>query len=557
MTSKPFRLLPPLRALAAGVWLAASAQAQAVHYVPGDYPTIYDAVNAAADGDRVVVSPGVYEEQTMEITGKDIVIESSAGAHATVITPTPNQNFGLENRILSYTEGAKGELRGFTLRGGRARNGLNGSGLGSSGVYDPPTIGEHGGAIFIDNSAPRIENCFFIDNQAGSGGIGHWGGQAESGHDAVFPIGCGANGDDGEMVGGPGARGGSGGAIRFIDGGAGTPLIVNCAFVGNRAGKGGRGGTGEEGGSGGYSGDLSLCDGGDGGDGAGGGVGGDGGYGGAVYGPVDLIGCVFFDNHRGEAGEAGPGGSGGDGGPSYSIYPSFGYGDDGADGPPGTPGSPGAWGGVAFARLVQSCVIWENGPDGSIFTGSSVVSSSLVQDAAALGLSGAIDADPLFVGGQAGEVFDVRFQPGSPCIDSGDMDGAGVTVDLDGNPRLVDDPIASNTGSGSVSYADMGPYEYAPDAPTLADTYVWIEPGASGGGLSLDDPVGTLEAAESTVAFLQSLVDFDPFYDLEAVGLMADSKTAAAGQPTVFTGQATTVSTPMTLQAVGGSVRLQ
>ena len=31
-------------------------------YVPDDYPTIQQAIQAAADGDRVLVRPGVYEE---------------------------------------------------------------------------------------------------------------------------------------------------------------------------------------------------------------------------------------------------------------------------------------------------------------------------------------------------------------------------------------------------------------------------------------------------------------------------------------------------------------
>lgn len=76
--------------------------------------------------------------------------------------------------------------------------------------------------------------------------------------------------------------------------------------------------------------------------------------------------------------------------------------------------------------------------------------------------TGNIDADPLFVDAESG---DLRLQDASPCIDVGndaevpidtaDLDGdgdvaEGVPYDLDGNPRIVGDVV------------DMGAYEYQP-----------------------------------------------------------------------------------------------
>jgi hypothetical protein len=65
---------------------------------------------------------------------------------------------------------------------------------------------------------------------------------------------------------------------------------------------------------------------------------------------------------------------------------------------------------------------------------------------------GNIDADPLFVNADAG---DLHLQENSPAIDAGLNSAvpAGVTTDLDGNPRFVD-----FTGRGTA-IVDMGAYE--------------------------------------------------------------------------------------------------
>jgi hypothetical protein len=57
---------------------------------------------------------------------------------------------------------------------------------------------------------------------------------------------------------------------------------------------------------------------------------------------------------------------------------------------------------------------------------------------------------------------DLHLQPGSPCIDAGDNTAVpeGITTDLDGNPRFVDDPDTMDTGYGDPPLVDMGAYEY-------------------------------------------------------------------------------------------------
>jgi len=72
---------------------------------------------------------------------------------------------------------------------------------------------------------------------------------------------------------------------------------------------------------------------------------------------------------------------------------------------------------------------------------------------------GNIDIDPKFVDANAG---DLRLAPNSPCIDAGDNDALldDQTLDLDFNPRKVDDLGTADTGNGNAPIVDMGCYEF-------------------------------------------------------------------------------------------------
>ena len=52
--------------------------------------------------------------------------------------------------------------------------------------------------------------------------------------------------------------------------------------------------------------------------------------------------------------------------------------------------------------------------------------------------------------------------PGSPAIDAGSnpLTPASLTVDIDGNPRFVDDPATPDTGAGTAPIIDIGAFEF-------------------------------------------------------------------------------------------------
>lgn len=116
-------------------------------------------------------------------------------------------------------------------------------------------------------------------------------------------------------------------------------------------------------------------------------------------------------------------------------------------------------GGIGSPTMVN-CVLWGNSP--SEILGTLVASYSNVQGG--YPGTGNINADPRFVD-PAGD--DYRLAPGSPCIDTGDNDAvpAGVSADLDGNGRFVDDPYSPDGGNGDPPIVDMGAYEFQGACP--------------------------------------------------------------------------------------------
>ncbi|MHC4647808.1 MAG: right-handed parallel beta-helix repeat-containing protein, partial [Planctomycetota bacterium] len=107
---------------------------------------------------------------------------------------------------------------------------------------------------------------------------------------------------------------------------------------------------------------------------------------------------------------------------------------------------------------VTNCILWGDTPN-EIYddgTSSTTVNYSDVLWSGAGGNN--IYGDPVFLDAASG---DLRLGSCSPCVDAGDNNAvpAGVTTDLDGNPRFVDDANVPDTGIGTPPIVDMGAYE--------------------------------------------------------------------------------------------------
>lgn len=140
-------------------------------------------------------------------------------------------------------------------------------------------------------------------------------------------------------------------------------------------------------------------------------------------------------------------------------------------------------GGANPTATFVNCIVYGNQAPQAIrvAAGTANVSYSDIEG----GFSGAgnIDADPLFVDPSNG---DYSIGAGSPAIDAGNNDAvpSGVTEDIAGNDRFVDDPATQDTGHGSAPIVDMGAYEFQPVGGPILPQSVEVTRGAfQSGGL--------------------------------------------------------------------------
>ena len=138
-----------------------------VWLVPEDCQTIQAAIDAAEDGDEIVVSAGVWKEQ-LEISKKTLLIRSERGAEETVI------DAGQRGSTISCSGGTQSVIEGFTITGGQA---------------------DLGGGIHCDNASPTFRLCLIQFNTATFGGGAHATGGELQFDQCVFSFNTAQNGD--------------------------------------------------------------------------------------------------------------------------------------------------------------------------------------------------------------------------------------------------------------------------------------------------------------------------------------------------------------------------
>jgi hypothetical protein len=391
--------------------------------VPQDQPTIQAGIDAAAEGDMVLVAPGTYTgpgNRDVDFNGKAITVRSEEGPETCLIDCEADP-FYSQNHLGFYFQNWEGRdslLEGFTITGGYTDVG---------GAIDcrfaSPTIrgnviagnwGEMAGAINIVNGAPLIENNLIRNNS------GYFHGAVRCGDTAAEIAGNLICDNEGSFGGGIACIAGSPliegnrvldneapkvdsyyGPIGGFGGGlcswGSDPQIVNNLFSGNWA---------EEGG-----GALALFE----------------------DGSLTVTSCTISGN------EAGTGGG---------IY-LYDFAEPGGS-------------------SVTGAILWGNVPD-EIGTGSTVpepaVTYSLVQGGYAG--QGNLDQDPLFVVGPRGDCYLSQQAAGQP-VDSPAVDAADPSGEAPQGTTRTD-------GAPDGGIPDMG-YHYRYPAP-LSGLFLVLGPG--------------------------------------------------------------------------------
>lgn len=204
-----------------------------------DFSTIQSAINAASNGDEIVVRPGRYRE-TLNFLGKAITVRSEAGPEATTVF------LEQETRIVLLDGDAT--LRGFTITGGFSRVG---AGIrvtaGADAVIDRNVIVANtadrggsglalGGGIAVEGLSRAVITRNVIEGNSAIGdaqGLYAYGAAIDVGDDATAVI------TDNVIVGNHASD--SGGGISVGLAGLTSPVeIAHNTIIANSAGEAGQ-----------------------------------------------------------------------------------------------------------------------------------------------------------------------------------------------------------------------------------------------------------------------------------------------------------------------------
>jgi hypothetical protein len=348
--------------------------------VPSQQPTIQAGIDAASDGDTVMVADGTYTgdgNRDIDFLGKAIVVMSENGPENCII----DCEEGGRGFIFQSGEDSTSIVQGFTIT-----NGYCAVGGGIYCAYSSPTVtnctfsgnsADFGGGMRNYGGSPTVANCMFSGNVAYQFG----GGMYNNFGSSPTVSNCTFSGNSAQMGGGMYNYSSSPTVTNctfsqnsaVYDGGGmqnytGSPTVANCTFTGNVV----------------Y-------------------IKGGGMYNSFGSSPT-VSNCTFSQNWA----DFGGGMCNSGGSPTFANCMFSGNSADDGGGMYNFDSSP----------TVTNSILWSDLPD-EIFVdgGNPIVKYSNVQGG--WPGEGNIDEDPLFVSFHG---FDFLLRKGSPCIDAGDPD---------------------------------------------------------------------------------------------------------------------------------------
>ncbi|MEQ8317507.1 MAG: right-handed parallel beta-helix repeat-containing protein [Phycisphaerales bacterium] len=402
-----------MRPILLALWclsVAATAAADQLFVPSPEYPTIQSAVDAAVDGDEVVLRDGVFHPRNIVMPNTAMVIRSESGDPTRVTLLGTRDASGDPSRAFVFSEASSSDIV----------------------VRDLTIAGFHhsrsGGAIDIRVASPTFHNCVFVDNRATNYGAlvsARGGALMERGSSAVF-IECEFIGNSAAgFVCDAGVGQGFGGAVAT----QGDVTFIGCTFESNRA--------------------SGACDG--------------SGRGGAIYcggGSPRFVNCVFNDNEaiKGSGDVAWVEYSSASFTGVTSVAQAVGQGDLFClDGQLRICGSILRGSGEPVRGFRSAITIASSNVEGG-FPGEGNIDADPLFEPGTYRL---LPGSPCIDAGNTDLLPPDEF----------DLDGDGDTAepipfDADGLARVVDDPATPDTGVGTP-VVDMGAFEYRP--PCRAD----------------------------------------------------------------------------------------